>query len=128
MSKRRIYIYHGMSDVDWVRALAESLRSQDVEVWLDELQVRSGERSPAALEKGFRGSDVVVFVIAPDNVRRPSLFFDLGAVIAAGKRAVSIVSNDVPAADVPYPLRVRRGVPRKSPEETAKKLLAETAA
>jgi hypothetical protein len=45
-----------------------------------------------------------------------------------GKRAVPIVSKEVKAAELPYPLRVRRFLPRESPEETATKLLAETAA
>jgi predicted nucleotide-binding protein len=128
MSKRQVFISHSSTDVEWVRAFAESLEAQGAQVWLDELQVRAGSRVEKALEQGLRGSDVIAFVITPDNVRRPNLLFELGAALGMGKRAVPIVSKDVPASELPYPLRVRRRLRRESPEETAKKLLAETAA
>jgi hypothetical protein len=128
MNRRRIFISHARADREWVRAFADSLQAQGVQVWLDELQIPAGKRVEEALEEGLRDSDVVAFVITPDNVRGPTLFFELGAAVAMGKRAVPIVSQDVETSDLPYPLRVRRFLARESPEETARKLLAETAA
>jgi len=128
MKKRRIFISHAQSDREWVRAFAEALAAQGADVWLDELQLQPGERVEREMERGFRDSDVIAFVITADNVRGPNFFFELGAAIGLGKRAVPILSQDVPNSEVPYPLRVRRFLPRESPEETAKKLLAETAA
>jgi hypothetical protein len=128
MKKRRIYISHARTDREWVLAFAEALTSQGVEVWLDVKQLQLGERLEPAMERGLRESDVIVFVITPDNVRNPYLLFELGAAIGLGTRAVPILSQDVPASELPYPLRVRRFLQRESPEETARKLLAETAA
>jgi hypothetical protein len=128
MSQRRIFISHGASDREWVRAFAESLQAQGVQVWLDDLQIPAGGRLEEALEQGLRGSDVVAFVITSDNIRGPDLFFELGAAVGMGKRAVPIVPKDVSASELPYPLRVRRLLLRESPEETARKFLAETAA
>jgi hypothetical protein len=128
MSKRRIFISHAQADREWVRAFAASLEAQGVQVWLDQLRVPVGERVEEAIEQGLRHSDVVAFVITPDNVRGPNLFFELGAAVGMGKRAVPIVSKDVAPSELPYPLRVRRFLARESPEETAKKLLEETAA
>lgn len=128
MKKRRIFISHAPSDREWVRAFAEALKAQGVEVWLDELQLQAGERLEQEMEQGFRESDVIAFVITADNVRGPNLLFELGAAVGLGKRAVPILSQDVPANELPYPLRVRRFLPRESPEETARKLLRETAA
>jgi|SRR5882724_6293172 len=128
MSQRRIFISHSRADRDWVRAFAESLKAQGVQVWLDDLQIQPGERLEDAIEEGLRNSDVVAFVITSDNVRGPNLLFELGAAIGMGKRAVPIVSKDVETSDLPYPLRVRQFLLRESPEETAKKLVKETAA
>ena len=128
MKKRGIFISHARTDQEWVRAFAEALTAQGVEVWLDELQLRAGERLEQAMERGFRDSDVIAFVITLDNVRGPNLLFELGAAVGIGKRAVPILSQDVPTSELPYPLRVRRSLSRESPEETARKLLAETAA
>jgi hypothetical protein len=128
MNQRRIFISHARIDRDWTRAFADSLEAEGVQVWLDELQVPAGDRLVEAMEKGFRDSDVVAFVITTENVRSPNLLFELGAAVAGGKRAVPIVSKDVAISELPYPLRVRRLLPRESPKETSKKLVAETAA
>lgn len=128
MKKRRIFISHASSDREWVRTFAEALMDQGAEVWLDELQLRPGERVEQAMEQGFRDSDVIAFVITPDNVRGPNLLFELGAAVGLGKRAVAILARDVPTAELPSPLRDRCSLPRESPEETARKLLTETAA
>jgi hypothetical protein len=124
MNPRNIFISHSRADREWVRAFAESLQAKGVQVWLDDMQIPPGERLEDAIEKGLRGSDVVAFVITPDNVRGPELLFELGAAVAMGKRSVPIVSKDVETFQLPYPLRVRQFLPRESPEETALKFLA----
>jgi hypothetical protein len=78
-----------------------------------------------ALEKGFRSSDIVAFIVTPDSIRRPSFLFELGAAIGMGKRAVPIVAKEVRASDVPFPLRSRMALKKESPEDTAVRLLAE---
>jgi hypothetical protein len=128
MSKRRIFISHAGADRNWVRAFAESLKAQGVMVWLDEWQVPAGEPIQEALEQGLRTSDTIAFILTPENIHHPSLFFELGAAMGMGKRAVPIVPTDLEPSQLPYPLRVRRALPKESPEETARKLLAETAA
>ena len=128
MSQKRIFISHSAGDREWVQAFAASLQAQGASVWLDELKIGPGERLEEAIEKGLRDSDVVAFVITPDHMKGPDLLFELGAAVGMGKRAVPIISQDVAISELPYPLRVRRFLPRESPEETARKLVAETAA
>jgi TIR domain len=128
MSQRRIFISHAPTDREWVRAFAESLKAEGANVWLDQLEVPLGQPVEDELEEGFRASDVIAFVITPENARSPNLFFELGAMIAGGKRGVAIVSKDMDASEIPYPLRIRRYLLRESPKETAHKLLSETAA
>ncbi len=54
------------------------------------------------------GSDIIAFVVTPENIDRPDLFFELGAAIGSGKRAVAIVAKDLELSRLPYPLRVRK--------------------
>jgi hypothetical protein len=128
VNKRQIYICHSGHDRAWVQAFADSLKAQGVGVWLDPWQVPVAERTRAALERGFRASDIIAFVITPENVAVPNLFFELGAALAGGKLAVPILPEDLEPSRLPYPLRVRKSLPRESPERTATRLLAETAA
>ncbi|HEV3256655.1 MAG TPA: toll/interleukin-1 receptor domain-containing protein [Gemmataceae bacterium] len=128
MNKRQIFISHAGADREWVWAFAESLKAQGVTVWLDEWQLHAGEPMRDALEKALRTSDTVAFILTRENIHRPDLFFELGAAVAMGKRAVPIVPKELEPSQLPYPLRVRRSLPQGSPEETARRLLAETAA
>jgi len=126
--KRQVFISHSGADSEWVRAFAESLKAQGVTVWLDEWQVHVGEPIQNVLERALRTSDIIAFILTRENIHRPDLFFELGAAVGMGKRAVPIVPRDLETSQLPYPLRVRRSLPQGSPEETARKLLAETAA
>jgi hypothetical protein len=128
MSRQRIFISHAPADREWVRAFAESLKAEGALVWLDEWEVPVGKRVEEATEQGLRNSDLVAFVITADNVRAPNLLFEFGATVAMGKPAVPIVPKDMNTSELPYPFRVRRMLLRESPEETARRLLAETAA
>jgi hypothetical protein len=124
----KIFISHSGGDRQWVRDFAAALRSQGSEVWLDEWQLRPGEPIQKGLEKGLRESDVVAFIVTPESVHRGSFLFELGAAIGMGKRAVPIVGDDVLSSDLPSPLRARFALRKESPDETAKKLLAENPA
>lgn len=87
--------------------------------------MRPGEPIQEGLEKGLRDSDIVAFVVTPQSVRGGNFLFELGAAIGMGKRAVPIIAENTPTSDLPFPLRARFALLKESPDETAKKLLAE---
>ncbi len=131
MSKPKIFISYshgGGVDTDWVRAFAKSLTAQGAQVWLDEWEVQAGEPLSDAIEQALRESEVVAFVLTPQTVQRPNLLFELGAAVGMGKRVVPIAAKDFDATGLPHPLRIRKFLLQGSPAETAKRLLAQTAA
>jgi ABC-type branched-subunit amino acid transport system substrate-binding protein len=119
---------HADADRGWVRAFAESLRKRGVKVWFDEFEVKPGEPLVEAMEQGLRASDSIVFVMTPESVNRPNVFFEIGAAIAGGKRMVAIVSKDLDPSLLPQPLRTRRFLPQGPPEQTADELVSEASA
>lgn len=124
--KQKVFISHSGEDTEWVREFAAALRSRGSDVWLDEWRLRPGEPIQNEMEKGLRESDIVAFVITPQNVHRGNFLFELGAAIGMGKRAVPILAKGMPPSDLPFPLRDRFALRKESPDETARKLLAET--
>ena len=130
MPKGQVFISYSHADADreWIRAFAESLRRHGAQVWLDEFELRAGEPMREMLEAALRKSDVVVSLITAESVKRPNLFFEIGAALGMGKRVVAILPHDLDPSLVPQPLRTRRYLRRESPEETAVELLAEAGA
>lgn len=127
MTKPRIFISHAGADPDWVRAFAKSLKALGALVWLDDWEVQAGEPLGDAIEQALRDSEVIAFILTAETAQRPNFLFELGAAVGMGKRVVPVVPKDFEAARLPHPLRIRKFLLRGSPEETAKRLLAETA-
>jgi hypothetical protein len=123
----RIFISWSGEDRPWVKDFAAALRLQGNEVWLDEQQLKPGDPIEPAIENGLRSSDTVAFVLTPESARRRNVLFELGAAIGMKKRIVPIVDKDMAVSDLPFPLRIRYALTKESPEETARKFLAEPA-
>lgn len=123
MPSDKIFLSYTRSDEDWARQLAESLKNLGVDVWFDEWSIRAGDNIPDAIEQGLREADAVVLLISPESIQRPNLFFELGAAIGSGKRVVALVPSDLDPADVPAPVRARKYLVKRSPQETARELV-----
>jgi hypothetical protein len=126
MTKPRVFISSSSQDRDWAEAFAQSLKESGAEVWFDQWKILPGQAWPATLEKGLRESDVIAVVVNLADPFRPDLWFEFGAAVGMGKRVVPILPREFPSSELPYPLRVRQGILRETPEETAKKLVAAT--
>jgi predicted nucleotide-binding protein len=120
--KPSVFISHSAQDADWARLFAQALKQRGVTVWIDDLDVRSGESLREALESGFRGSDVLVALMDLDHPAKPNLFFELGAAIGMGKQVVSIFPKGADPLSLPSDVRMRRYLIRNSPDQTAEEL------
>jgi hypothetical protein len=116
----QVFVSYSHQDREWVREFVEKLMKEGVYVWLDEKEIAVGESIADKLEQGLRSSDSLVFVLSSENIHSSNLFFELGAALGAGKRVIAIVDKNVPAKDLPLPIRRRRYLLRGNPEETAR--------
>jgi hypothetical protein len=76
------------------------------------------------IEKGLRESNVIALLVTPDTIKRPNLFFEIGAAIGMGKPLIPVLSADLDSAALPASLRERQHLLKRSPEATAEKFLA----
>ena len=126
MHRHTVFISYPSSDEHWAREFAESLKSHGLSVWFDKFIVQPGESLRDALEKGLRDSDVIVTLISPESVTRPSLLFEVGAALGMGKSIVAIVPEEFDVSQLPQSLRLRRTLTKHSPQATAEELVSET--
>ncbi|HYL99722.1 MAG TPA: toll/interleukin-1 receptor domain-containing protein, partial [Blastocatellia bacterium] len=88
MSTPKVFISYSHSDSEWARKLAEAIAGVGLTVWFDQTDIKPGQHLADELEKGLRGSDAIVFLIDPDNVDRPNLFFEMGAAVGMNKTII----------------------------------------
>jgi hypothetical protein len=66
-----VFICHASEDKnDFVRPLAEALRSQHIEVWYDEFSLRVGDSLRQAIDRGLANSQFGVVVLSPAFFRK----------------------------------------------------------
>jgi hypothetical protein len=67
-------------------------------------------------------------LIDPENINRPYLFFEIGAAVGMGKKVIPIVPENFDVSKVPFPLRLKKFLIKRSPQATAEELAVETGA
>jgi len=125
MDELKVFISHSFSDEGWVREFANSLQERGLKVWFDAHEVPMGQSWTEALEKGLRESSVIVCLITPDSLKRPNLFFELGAAMGMGKPLIPVLSKDLDPTLLPSSLRERRYLLKNSPEATAQEFVSD---
>src|SRR5215831_12945055 len=61
-----VFLSHSAKDKDVVRALAERLRQDRLNVWFDEWVLKPGDSIPAKIEEGLEHSRVLVLCMSAD--------------------------------------------------------------
>src|SRR4051812_3957065 len=106
-----VFISYSRTDSRFVGALADGLRLNGKDVWIDIEGIRDAEVFPEALRNAIGSSDGFVFVISPASVNSDYCMREVGDAVDAGKRIVPIDFEHVPAGDVPEAIRVRNWIP-----------------
>lgn len=127
MNVRKVFISYSHSDKEWARAFAQTIATSGIEVWFDEFNIKPGEPLVESLEKGLRESDAVVLVLNAENMRRPNIFFEIGAALGMNKAIIPVVPAGFESHKLPLPLQRIKFLIRSSPEETAHELTSAVA-
>ena len=78
-----VFISHASEDKDeFVRELANSLRSNHLDVWYDEFSLQIGDSLRESIDRGLASSRFGIVVISPDFIRKPWPVRELNGLVA----------------------------------------------
>lgn len=123
MSSPKVFISYSQEDGEWVRAFAKALEERGLPLWYDEKELKPGDNIADAVESALRESEAVIFVLSDQRVLSPSLYFELGAAVAAGKKIIPIVGKHSARKSLPSSLLKRQSLVQGDPGETADEVL-----
>ena len=69
-----IFISYTREDSEFVLKLARDLRSEGVNIWLDQLDIPPGVRWDRAVEQALRTCDRLLVILSPASVASPTTF------------------------------------------------------
>jgi hypothetical protein len=129
VSKPNVFISYSDADADraWLRKFASELEELGVVTWYARPGLQPDDPYVEELADGLRASELFVVLLSPSTATRPSVFFELGAAIAADRPvfAVSPTGSDA-NLDLPFRIRKARRLGPSSPEAAAKQVAAAT--
>jgi len=64
----RAFISHSSKDLPFARRLGERLRSQGIDVWLDDLQLKAGDALTGTISRAVQQHDFLIVVLSPASL------------------------------------------------------------
>jgi chorismate mutase len=109
--KRRpplVFLSYSQSDKEIVRAFAEGLRREGIEIWYDEERLSLGASLIDEISRGLDSADFLAFFISKDSIKSKWALEELNAMMArriSGKGGAVIIP--VLLEDIPIPALLR---------------------
>lgn len=97
------FVSYSRSDSEFAKRLVGDLKSQGVQVWLDQIDIRGGARWDAEIEKALDGSKEVLVILSAASVESQNVLDEINLALDEGKSIIPVLKNDCRV-----PFRIRR--------------------
>ena len=98
----RYFFSYAREDSDFVLRLAKELRQDGANVWLDQIDIRGGQRWDAAVEEALKASQGMIVLLTPAAVASQNVMDEVSYALEQGKLVVPVLYKE---CDIPFRLR-----------------------
>ena len=102
MAKGPIFFSYSRKDSEFVLDLAQKLRSNGIDVWLDQLDIKPGTAWDDAIEDALNISDTLLVVLSKTSVESKNVRDEYSFALEEGKKIVPVLIED---CTIPFRLR-----------------------
>lgn len=99
----RVFISYAREDRAFARRLGEDLRAAGIDIWLDQIHIRTGQIWDQAVEMALASSLAVVVVLTPDAIVSRSVLDEVAYALDENKTVAPVLHRKCG-----IPLRLRR--------------------
>lgn len=96
------FFSYAREDSDFVLKLANDLRIADAKLWLDQLDIRGGERWDRAVETALERCGGMIIVLSPDSVDSPNVLDEVSYALEEQKLVIPLLYRE---CKIPFRLR-----------------------
>jgi hypothetical protein len=96
------FFSYARSDSDFVLKLAKDLRQAGADVWLDQLDIKSGSRWDLTIENALKDSTKMLVILSPDSVLSNNVMDEVSFALEEGKTVIPVLFK---SCDIPFRLR-----------------------
>ncbi len=102
MDRPKFFFSYARTDSEFVLRLARELRAVGVEFWLDQLDIRGGQRWDSAIEEALQACPGMLIVLTPESLASNSVMDEVSYALEEQKLVVPILLRP---CDIPFRLR-----------------------
>jgi len=102
MENPRVFFSYSRVDSEFVLRLAKDLRSDGVNLWIDQLDIAAGDRWDRAVEDALGAAPCLLVVLSPASVESQNVMDEVSLAFDEGKRIVPVLAS---ACTIPFRLR-----------------------
>lgn len=95
----RYFFSYSRDDSDFVLKLAEDMRERGLNLWIDQLDIRSGDRWDESVERALKSCSGFLIVLSPHSVASRNVMDEVSFAIDNGKEVLPILHRP---CDVPF--------------------------
>jgi len=106
-SAPRVFLSHSSHDKAFVRRLTNDLNALNLNLWLDERELRPGDSIVGGIDKGLREADYLVVVLSQASVASKWVTAEMNAVLMRQFSDKGVTVVPVLIEDCPIPLMIR---------------------
>lgn len=102
MVKANIFLSYARENSDFVLTLANNLRAEGVNLWLDQLDLVPGERWDQSIQEALTNCKTLLFILSPESVSSQNVMDEVSFALEEGKQVIPVLHID---CDIPFRLR-----------------------
>jgi UDP-2,3-diacylglucosamine pyrophosphatase LpxH len=91
MASGKPFFSYSRTDLEFVSKLANDLRTEGVDFWIDRLDIPAGERWDDEVEKALISAETIIVVLSPASVYSENVKNEFGYALDNGKRVIPIL-------------------------------------
>jgi len=102
MDDRKFFFSYARKDGDFVLRLARELRASGVDLWVDQLDIRGGQRWDRTVEEALRACPGMIVVLSPESLASDNVMDEVSYALEERKLLIPILFRP---CEVPFRLR-----------------------
>ena len=102
METQNIFLSYSRDDSEFVLKLAKDLRAAGANIWLDQLDIPTGNRWDLAIEEALTSANRLIVILSESSVASNNVMDEVSYALERGKRIFPVVLNE---CNVPFRLK-----------------------
>src|SRR5262245_28503119 len=117
------FFSYSRNDSDWALRLAKELKASGANVWLDQLDIKPGQRWAGAVEKALADCASLLVILSPSSVESTNVMDEVSFALEEQKPVIPVLVRD---CKIPFRLRRLQYIDLRSEYNTGLKQLIKT--